>query len=80
MKTNEELDKWFEKLSYEDKCWAIYSLGNDIVSPNELAKHYSPEEMLEHEYGYDYGCAEDHYDDWYKDDIENKQMVYEAYQ
>ena len=74
--TNEELDKWFDNLSYEDKCVAIFCLADDTYSVKKLKKMYStPEDMLEDTYGR--RTFEPNH--WYDSDLEDKQYVYDFF-
>ena len=68
--TNEELDKWFDDLSYEDKCAAIHCTADDTYSVKELKEMYTPEEMLEATY-LRRTFEPNH---WYDSDLEDKQM------
>ena len=45
--TQEELDKWFDGLSYEDKCVVLFLTADDTFSVKELKEMYTPEEMLD---------------------------------
>ena len=72
---NEELDKWFDNLSYEDKCAAIFCIADDTFSVKDLKKRYTPEEMLDDTYG----KTELDADFWYDSNIEDKQYVYDFF-
>jgi len=73
--TNEELDKWFDNLSYVDKCAAIHCIADDTYSVKELKKMYTPEEMLE--VTYLRRTFEPNH--WYDSDLEDKQYVYDFF-
>ena len=74
--TNEELDKWFDDLSYEDKCAALYCLGDNTYSIKELKEMYdTPEDMLEDTYG----RRTFEPNQWYDSDLEDKQYVYDFF-
>ena len=74
--TNEELDKWFDDLSYEDKCAAIFCLGDNTYSIKELKEMYdTPEDMLEDTYGR--RTFEPNH--WYDDGLKDKQEVYDNF-
>lgn len=74
--TNEELDKWFDDLSYEDKCAAIFCLGDNTYSIKELKEMYdTPEDMLEATY-LRRTFEPNH---WYDSDLEDKQYVYDFF-
>ena len=73
--TNEELDKWFDNLSYEDKCVAIFLTADDTFSVKELKEMYTPEEMLD----ITYLTPTYSPNFWYDSDLEDKQYVYDFF-